>query len=610
MAQWSSYIADTKSISPDLATPRRGHVLTTVSETFGRPIREAATILTQRLASHDCTRILHICRLHLADDPGAWVVRTSTEMLAWSLVSIWLTAFATRGIAKGQGIRDASRWFYADAGGYPTQAVPEQALAEADRALSHCDDAPSYLELLPYVLDPHGPGSRLSILRNANTREARDNKRSTGAYYTPSDVAVYMVGEAIRPLLKEPRPPCVYDPACGTAVFLRTALATLRAAFPNIPAQTLSNNLYGTDIDPLAVQAATFVLLADCLSGTTPPTPPIDLWRDMRKHLACVDALRLDPHVSKAPHPNPRDASVESCRLRLTELFPHIHDAPLAIVGNPPYARLGAREDLASLASHFTTMAHRANRSNETFPLFVEQMIRLAATIPTVGTMVVPLALACNVGPQFTALRTLIEGTPGTWKFAFFDREPHALFGEDVKTRNSILFWDRGRGDSQARISSGPLRKWRANDRAMMFSSIRFTPLTSPIGTGIPKLDGASQARAFDLLVRRRDRFGHVYLTMRRVPLAEAIHAGAPDRLCCRHGVQFPQRIPHATHARPPDGCRIVQAPSSRRRPSFRTVRTGVFRHFIQPPCLLVVARNSRRLPRHSTFPSRPPIRH
>jgi len=28
----------------------------------------------------------------------------------------------------------------------------------------------------------------------------------------------------------------------------------------------------------------------------------------------------------------------------------------------------------------------------------------------------------------------------GTWRCAFFDREPHALFGEDVETRNAILF--------------------------------------------------------------------------------------------------------------------------------------------------------------------------
>ena len=511
----------------DLATPRRGHVLTTTSEALGRPIRTAAEILTQGLPAEDCTRILDACGLRQTHDPGAWIVRTGPEMLAWSMVSIWLTAFATRAIPEGQGIDHATSWFFAEAAPSFFQTIPKGLIKEADHSLSACDDPSSYRQLLPYVLDPHGPGSRLSILRNAATRTARDSKRSTGVYYTPSDVAAYMVREVIRPFRRESHPPGIFDPACGTAVFLRAALVALRAAWPHVPTHALSARLYGTDIDPLALQAAAFVLLADCLTDAVCPTSPVALWRGLRTNLACVDALRLDtsqdtrpdsPEVGHTPQQR-------TTRLSLTQLFPHIEDNPLAIVGNPPYARLGPREDLAGLAAHFTAMAHRANSSNETFPLFVEQMIRLSSTPPAVGTMVVPLSLACNIGPQFSALRTLIEQTPGEWKFAFFDREPHALFGEDVKTRNSILFWKRSIGDSYTRIRSGPLRKWRAEDRAAMFSSIRFTPLSSSIRNGIPKLEGAPQARAFDFLAKRSNRFGHVYTTMRRVPLAQTIHA-------------------------------------------------------------------------------------
>ena len=512
----------------DLATPRRGHVLTTTSEALGRPIRQAATILTRGLSPKDSTGLLDACGMRQAKDPGAWIGRTGPEMLAWSVVSIWLTAFATRAITKGQAIGDAMSWFFADAAPELLQTLPIRVIAEADRSLSDCDDPSSYRQLLPYVLDPHGPGSRLSILRDADTRAARDTKRTTGAYYTPSDVATYMVREAIRPLLREPRPPGIFDPACGTAVFLRAALAALRTAWPDESTQTLSSRLYGTDIDPLALQGASFVLLADCLIDALGSTSPIELWRSLRQNFACVDALRLDTAQDSRSnsHCPGRAPQNSACRLSLTQLFPHIQNTPFAIVGNPPYSRLGPREDLSALTSHFSTMAHRANSTNETFPLFIEQMIRLSSTPPAVGTMVVPLSLACNLGPQFVALRTLIERTPGEWKFAFFDREPHALFGEDVKTRNSILFWNCTPGDSHARIRSGPLRKWRGEDRAAMFSSIRFTPISSPTRNGIPKIEGASQARAFDSLASRSDRFGHVYSTTQRVPLSQTIHAG------------------------------------------------------------------------------------
>ena len=62
-------------------------------------------------------------------------------------------------------------------------------------------------DLLPYVLDPHGPGSRASILKDPKTREARDAKRQKGVFYTPSDVANYMA-RAVLNDLEETEPAC------------------------------------------------------------------------------------------------------------------------------------------------------------------------------------------------------------------------------------------------------------------------------------------------------------------------------------------------------------------------------------------------------------------
>ena len=67
-------------------------------------------------------------------------------------------------------------------------------------------------------------------------------------------------------------------------------------------------------------------------------------------------------------------------------------------------------------------------------------MWQLARPGRSASGMVVPLSLGCSRRTQLTALRRAIAASGGRWRFAFFDREPHALFGEDVKTRNTIAF--------------------------------------------------------------------------------------------------------------------------------------------------------------------------
>src|SRR5438105_5657728 len=109
----------------------------------------------------------------------------------------------------------------------------------------------------------------------------------------------------------------------------------------------------------------------------------------------------------------------------------------------------------------------------------------------------------------------------GLWQCAFFDREPHALFGEDVKTRNAIVFRretvvDPPRG-KPANIETGPLRKWRSTTRDRLFTSIAFTALERPaIAAGLPKLDGGEQAHAYAALWKRADTLRTIYTRARK----------------------------------------------------------------------------------------------
>ena len=528
----------------NLAIPRRGHVLTTVSEKYARPLRAAVALLTAALDDDSSSKAYRQCLSRRSREPGAWVARPPAEMLAWTLVAAWLTAFATRMLSRNTTLENASDWFFDAAPHHnPVSLVPTQTLRKANKALAGCQDPVGYHQLMPYVLDPHGPGSRISVRRDPSTKTARYRKRVEGIFYTPADVATYMARNCLESYQATSGPPMILDPACGTGVFLRAALVALKAMIPDQSMRELSETLlYGTDIDPWVLNATAFVLLADSLvDSRNCDFSPLLCWHRLRLNLACVDALRLDP-PDRDDRSNPHFANhpvdmLESGRLPelaqtadfparvpLSTLFTTFAGSGLVVMGNPPYSSLGNRTDLPDLMRLFTTLGRVARTASEVYPVFVEQMIRLAPPGAAAGTLVLPLSLACNVRPQFVQTRLLIKTTPGTWRFAFFDREPHALFGEDVKTRNCILFWSRIEGEHETQLESGPLRKWRGNHRAALLDTITFTPVDNEIRSRIPKIDGTSQARAYDVLSKRWDRFDHACASLHRMPLAQVLN--------------------------------------------------------------------------------------
>ena len=527
--------------TPRFDIPRRGHVLTSVAETYGSPIREAVAILSGSLARNlSCANYFTTLFGSSFRQPQPETSRGSAEMASWAVVSMWLSAVASGALSGKTTLKEAEAWFFGPEQSVRLTSLPSnQAIRKAERKLRIHQDPTAYLQLFPYILDPHGPGSRLSVMRNPETRETQIRKREKGVFYTPADVAEYMVTSCVESIdIKEfSSPPTVFDPACGTGVFLRATLKELRRCYPERSAmQIASKCLFGVDIDPWPLNATAFLLLTDIWNdekekGKTPSA----LWRKLHRNFVCFDALCIDPAVADTnSHVIPQlDFKFEAGgrttrhkdRVKISQLFPALNEGPDVIIGNPPYADLGNRDDYPALVSTFKTLSVKSHQNAEIYLAFLEQMVRLTRNDNCVGAMVLPLSLASNVGPQFTEARKLIEESPGRWRFAFFDRQPHALFGEDVKTRNTIVVWSRSKSDNNATVATGPLQKWRGESRAEMFKALQFTEIKCGIQSGIPKINGDHQAKALSVLGNRLSYLEQAVLKIGRTKLIDASKA-------------------------------------------------------------------------------------
>ncbi len=473
-------MAVASSLSGPHGVPRRGYVLSTAVEKIAGSAR--AVVRDLQAAFENAPSI---AATYVPLNDGEIPARA-----AWHAFSAWLLCLLSD--PQRTSLSEAQQWYLGRALTGAEEEFWQRADVVATSELEEIAGREGIRELLPYVLESHGPGSRLSVLRDPSTQIARTTKKASGVFYTPPDVAEFMARGALRGRgfhLK------VLDPAVGTGVFLRAVLAELRSADSSGNAFRLAQDtLFGCDINAQALDGAATVILADVLPDALAIlSSPYEAWQALRSNLRQCDTLLVDPTAG---------TTSEMSRTQLATLFPSAQEGFDLIIGNPPYADLGLRRDMADLEARFHSIAAFPRSTAELYTVFVEQMVRLTARTGA-GALVLPLSLACNSGSQFDACRQFIGQQPGEWRFAFFDRQPHALFGEDVKTRNSIVFWERR--DRATTISTGPLRKWRGNDRQAMFAGIDYTPIAGNIAPGIPKLHGRTQAAAWESL---RDRQG------------------------------------------------------------------------------------------------------
>jgi len=450
---------------------------------------------------------------------------------AWALVSMRIIGRLVGDLPSTATLRDAELWFLGSVAseGLLSDNLVDIASHRAVKELESIAYDDDLRDLLPYVLDAIGPGSRASVIKDPNTVAAREAKKTAGVFYTPADVAEYITHEAIA---QHPGAPTltVLDPACGSGVFLRSALAEMHELLGGDRLAIAESHVFGIDINPLAVEAACFVLLHDCLHFGESESSPWNAWHRLRCNLFVLDALTVvrsddaDESISRTdelasvrtgirsgyapPATTPiRSGSASNffgTTIELGSFAPTIASGPDVVIGNPPYASIGDRDDLAALELRLKTLSGgRRLSSADLYPIFMEIGWHLAKPHSHSTGMVVPLSIAYSSRAQIVACRKAMMELGGRWRFAFFDREPHALFGEEVKTRNAIVFHHQDTRGQAPVIETGPLRKWTSRQRPTLFETIRFTRVDlAALTAEIPKLDGSLAAEAYDQIVR------------------------------------------------------------------------------------------------------------
>lgn len=404
---------------------------------------------------------------------GDFEVTDEASRKAWAIVAVGLLdALANGGSVQ---LAKAQRWFGDSASAL---ALDPMDLSRAEAWLSQVVEHPSVGDLLPYILDGFGATSRLDVLRDGSRRGDRAARKEVGSFYTPSDVADFMVECVAGP---EPENAVWLDPACGSGVFLVAVLRCLerRGLSQEAVEEFATTNLRGLDISPLATDFAAYAVIAHI--GSRLASSPAEAWRKIRGNLVAVDALRVTARSNAPGH-----------SLSIDDLF-GARDEPLKVVCNPPYAGSG----------HSTGRRHWASLSNGSAATslclpFVEMAWKFDGSPCDSAAFVVPLSVATNRSSNHAILREELVRGGGEWTMLFFDRQPHALFGEDAKTRNVIML---RRQAEQFSVQTSRMLKWTSRQRPSIFTEGRAVPLReTSIKRLVPKLGSSTEVEFYERL--------------------------------------------------------------------------------------------------------------
>ncbi|HEU4677916.1 MAG TPA: N-6 DNA methylase [Terrimicrobiaceae bacterium] len=504
-----------------LASPEVGKSMTAKVEPLGNLVRKAAATIEAEIAvaPDDLVEALapRLSGLGFKLSPAE-----APRRGAWWILGQWLTGFALGSLDENSSFEDAESWFYGDIEGLP-RIAPQGSLKE----IAEMATPEQVWALLPYLLDPLAPGTRRHLHRDDGQASDRATRKAGGIFYTPADLARWMAGQVVP---ERGESWTCLDPACGSGVFLRAALEYDRTAVP-----------FGVDIVPEAAQAAAFVVLASTSEDWV--RSPWCGWQSARCRLATLDALQLVDKTAMDEldrRRRTREAEVLESRLReiqapppasesqelryLGDVFPQLNAGADAFLCNPPYAQFGEAATQRD-ASRFRVFAdHPPSLSSSLYPAFVELSWRALGQDGR-ASIVLPLSVASNRGLHFQQLRQAMTEAEGRWECAFFDRAPDALFGDDVKTRNSVLSLRAG----EKGFAVTGLLRWTSRNRKSLFDTVQPVTTKLDVKKGIPKVSTPEEVLQLEALLRCEGRLAGDVVNTGKTVASEVASAAWPD---------------------------------------------------------------------------------
>lgn len=370
-------------------------------------------------------------------------------------------------------------------------------------------------ELLPHILEVF---EYLTDNPNLETNK----KKKLGIYYTPNDVVEYIVDKVLANLhienfcfeqLSELK---ILDPACGTGIFLKILTERISKQYSTLGLQnsfkyTLTKNIFAIDKSPSATLNSCYILLMSCIDELLVTNEsPQEIWNLISKNILCADATLGYLQNSNIKE---TELNTETCTFpkellgsyNIQEIFPKVfnrHDQGFnIIIGNPPYYKLTSSNSQKSKIDYFDT--NILSKDSNIYMIFLEMMKRYSSAFNYSSGMIVPLSISYTEGTASTKIRELIELDRGSWEFNFFDRSPDSLFGDDVKTRNAIVF--RWKENSKS-IYTTNLNRWNSRQRDMLFKLIKSIPLKTRISINewIPKISTEEEIEVLKRIVENK----------------------------------------------------------------------------------------------------------
>ena len=336
-------------------------------------------------------------------------------------------------------------------------------LSGALNELSHINQYPDWIDLINYALEAleYDTEAYFNVKVSRGTRSFNIKKKASGIYYTPLDVANFIVSQCIDTVLSFTDKPSVLDCSCGCGVFLIQSLCYLehlQNPDRNLDAsiRILEQCIWGVDISPSAVDCCKAVFLQYYLDSYKDAATRLgEIWKIIDKSIFVGDAT----HLQEVSVQNPG--------------FPLEFDC---VIGNPPYVTEG--------------------RESNTFIPFVNNMIAYSSN-HSCSAMILPLSVCYSQGGEFVRLRNIIQTDCATWTFMNYDRSPDSLFGDQIKTRNTILF--RRNAELTTDIFTTNLQRWTSANRINLFQNYALCSISEvSISKYVPKISSDIEKEGYE----------------------------------------------------------------------------------------------------------------